>query len=161
MANPKDTRKWSELYHLDVYLTREGRSLGKVEDFFVRTGSSALYALSVRTRLHGDLTLPVTGITAVEADRITVPNAQVLLTAVPPYLHGKTLLGRKIVSLKEQELGTVKDVVLTVNPPLALRVSALEVTQGKSEHTKVFTSDGIASYDDNVVTVDDFIAKKL
>jgi uncharacterized protein YrrD len=162
MEKNQAIRKWSELYKLDVFLPSEGKSLGKVEDFFFKEGSNAVYALCVSTRLYGELSLPVTGILAVEKDRITVRNAQMLAKAIPPLGRGHQLISRKVVASKDgSDLGTVKDVMLAVEPPVTMRVAGFDVVHGSSIH--VLGADGVEHYNDeeNSIIVHDQTAKKL
>src|SRR5947209_2892199 len=116
MENGQATRKWSDIYKMDVTVPELGKSLGKIEDFFFKEGTNAIYAFSVRTRLHGDLTLPVTGIVAVEKDRVTIRNPQMLAKAVPPFTRGKQLPGRKVFGESGSEVGNVKDLLIGVDP---------------------------------------------
>ena len=161
MENNQAIRKWSEMYKLDVVVPGEGKSLGKVEDFFFKEGSNAIYALCVRTRLHGDLSLPVTGIVAIEKDRVTIRNAQMLARALPPLGRGPQLLSRKVVGIKDRELGTVKDVMLAVDPPVTMRVAGFEMLRGSSSLS--FSSEVVSHYndDDNSIRVYDQSAKSL
>ncbi len=164
MQNAKTTRRWSELHQLNVVDPNQGKILGQVEDFFVQEGTNAIYALSVHTRLYGDLTLPVTGIKAVEDERVTVKNAQMLLKAVPPFLHGHSLIARKVVGEKGNLVGSVKDLILGVEPPATMRIAAFELANGVSgRHKHIFTADSLARYDDKheALIVDDKVAKHL
>ena len=159
MVNNKTTLKWSELYKLNVVVPSEGKTLGTVEDFYFQEGTNAIYALSVRTRLYGDLTLPVTGIKSIEDTNVAIPNAQMLLKAVPPYTRGQDLLARKVVDEDGHELGTVKDIILGINTPSTLRVVAFDM--GNGNMGKRFPSDGVASYSDDIIAVYGHTAKKL
>lgn len=143
------TRKWSELYQLNVVDPVQGKVLGQVSDFFVQEGTNAIYALSVHTRLYGDLTLPVTGIKAIEGERLTVKNPQVLLRAIPPHLHGQSLISRKVVKgQKGEEIGLVKDVIVGIEPLVAMRVTGFEVANSNDRHKHLLSSDALAHYDD-------------
>ena len=149
MPNARTTRRWSELRHLNVVDPAEGKVLGQVEDFFVQEGTNAIYALSVHTRLYGDLILPVTGIKAVEGNMVTVKNAHMLAKAVPPFLQGHSLVSRKVVSEKGKAVGSIEDLILGVEPPSTMRIAGFEVADGKSGRKKhAFTADGVARYDD-------------
>ncbi len=163
MDNNKTARKWSDVYGLNVTVPSEGKTLGQVEDFYFQEGTNAIYALSVRTRLHGDFSLPVSGIKSIEAERITLPNAQMLLRATPPFTRGTSLLERKVVGEDGNELGTIINVLLSNDSPSTLRVVGYEVTRGNSNHARIFTADGVAHYndDDNTVMVYDHTARSL
>ena len=162
MENNQAVRRWSEMYKMDVVVPSEGKTLGKVEDIFVKEGTNAVYSLCVRTRLHGDLSLPVTGIIAVEQDRVLVQNARMLARSLPPHARGSQLLSRKLVAAKDgRELGSVKDVFIAVEPVVAMRVAGFEVLHGSS--TRTLGADGVAHYndEDNSIIVHDQTAKKI
>lgn len=164
MPNAKTTRRWSELHHLNVVDPKQGTILGQVEDFFVQEGTNAIYALSIHTRLYGNLTLPVTGIKAVEGKRVTVKNAQMLAKAVPPFLPGHSLVSRKVVGENGNTVGSVHDLILGVEPPSIMRIAGFEVANGASNQRKhVVTADSLRRYDDghDALIVDDEIAKRL
>jgi uncharacterized protein YrrD len=162
MENNKAMRKWSELQELKVVVPSEGKVIGKVTDFLFKEGTNAVYALRVHTRVNGDYTLPVTGIKSIENDCINIINAQMLTKAVPGFAQGHSLIARKVVSEKGSELGTVKDVLLGIEPIVAMRVAGLEISNGFSEyHSHGFTADAVARYSDNAVIVDEKLARKL
>ncbi|HTI13861.1 MAG TPA: hypothetical protein VL461_04710 [Dictyobacter sp.] len=161
METKQAIRKWSDVYKLDVVVPSEGKSVGYVEDLFMKEGSNAVYGLCVRTRLYGDLTLPVTGIIAVENNQVTIRNAQMLLRSVPPHARSQQLLARKVVNEKGNEIGTIKDIFLGVENPSALHVAGFEIAHGSS--TRVLSSEGVVQYDNqsNTLIVHDQSAKKL
>ncbi len=161
MENGQATRKWSDIYKMDVTVPELGKSLGKIEDFFFKEGTNAIYAFSVRTRLHGDLTLPVTGIVAIEKDRVTIRNPQMLAKAVPPFTRGQQLPGRKVFGESGSEVGNVKDLLIGVDPPSTMRVTGFEVTRGSNG--RIFSADSVARYDDdaNSLIVHEQTAKKI
>jgi sporulation protein YlmC with PRC-barrel domain len=164
MQKTRTTRRWSELHQLNVVDPNQGKILGQVEDFFVKEGTNAIYALSIRTRLYGNLTLPVTGIKAVEGNKVTVKNAQMLLKAIPPFLHGQTLMSRKVVGENGNAVGAVEDLILGVEPPSTMRVAGFEIANGASDrHKQVFTADGLARYDDEheALVIEDKVARNL
>ncbi len=164
MENKQDKqamRKWSAIYKLDVTVPEMGKSLGKIEDFFFQEGTNAIYAFSVRTRLYGDLTLPVTGIVAVEKDRVAIRNPQMLTKAVPPFTRGQKLLARKIVGENGNNVGEVKDLLIGVDPPSTMRVAGFEIIRGSSK--SVISADGVARYDDeaNSLVIHEQTARQL
>ena len=164
MANNNEaTRKWSELYKLDVAVPGEGKVVGQVEDFFVKESSQTIYALSVRTRVNGDLTVPVTGIKSIEGKRINLINAQMMTKAVPPFARGQNLLARKVVAENGSEVGTVKDIVLGVEPIVAMRVEGFEIAANGSASRRAhgFTAEAVARFDDDAIVIDERVAKKL
>jgi sporulation protein YlmC with PRC-barrel domain len=161
MVSNQTTVKWSDLYNLDVIVPSDGKSLGKVEDFFFKEGTNAVYALCVRTRLHGNLSLPVTGIIAVEKDRVAIRNPQMLAKALPPLGQGKQLVSRKVIGSKGSELGTIKDVVISIDPPAAMHVAGFEMLQGSSSRN--FNAAIVSHYnnEDNSIVIYDQSTKKM
>jgi sporulation protein YlmC with PRC-barrel domain len=161
MVSNQTTIKWSDLYNLDVIVPSEGKSLGKVEDFLFKEGTNAVYALYIRTRLHGAVSLPVTGIVAIEKDRVAIRNPQMLAKAIPPLGRGQTLLARKVIGAKGSELGTIKDVVISVDPPTTMHVAGFEMLQGSS--TRNFNAAIVSHYDseDNTIVIYDQSTKKM
>jgi uncharacterized protein YrrD len=162
MENHKTMRKWSELHELKVVVPSEGKIVGNVTDFLFKAGTNAVYALRVHTRVNGDYTLPVTGIKSIEDDRITIINAQMLTKATPAISQGHSLIARKVVSEKGNEIGTVKDVLLGIEPIIAMRVAGLELSNGSfKRHKHGFAADAVTSYEDGTIIVDDKLARKL
>lgn len=162
MENHKTMRKWSELHELKVVVPSEGKIVGNVSDFLFKAGTNAVYALRVHTRINGDYSLPVTGIKSIEDDRITIINEQMLTKAMPAIAQGHSLIARKVLSEKGNEIGTVKDVWIGIEPIVAMRVAGLEVSNGSfKHHSQGFTADAVTYYEDETIVVDDKLARKL
>lgn len=162
MENHKTMRKWSELRELKVVVPSEGKIVGNVSDFLFKAGTNAVYALRIHTRVNGDYTLPVTGIKSIEDDCITILNAQMLSKAMPAIAQGHSLITRKVISEKGNEIGTVKDVLLGIEPIVAMRVAGIEVSNGSSKHHRHgFTADAVTRYEDGTIFIDDKLARKL
>ena len=159
MENQKTTIKWSQLYQKNVVDPKEGKIVGQVEDFFFKEGSNAIYALRVHTRVNGDYTLPVTGIKSIDSERVNVINPQMLSKAVPGHTLGQTLLARNVVTEKGSELGPVKDVLLGIEPIVAMRVAGLEVAHNGHNHG--FTSECIARYNDDEIIIDEKVTRRI
>lgn len=161
MENSQATLRWSNIYKMDVTVPELGKSLGKVEDFYFQEGTNAIYALSVRTRLHGDLTLPVTGIVSVGKDHVAIRNPQMLTKAIPSFTLGQKLLTRKVFGENGVEVGNVKDLLLGIDPPFTMWVIGFEIIRGSASRT--LSADGVARYDDeaNSLIIHDQTAKKL
>jgi sporulation protein YlmC with PRC-barrel domain len=162
MANNQATCKWSELYKADVVIPDEGKIIGHVEDFFFKENSHNIYALSVRTRVHGDLTIPVTGIKSIDGKRVNLINAQMVEKAVPPFTRGQSLLTRRVVSENGTEFGIVKDIVFSLSPIVAMRVESFEIARGDSgQRTSGVSSEAAVRFEDDTVVIKDAVAKKL
>ncbi len=141
--------RWSELYDMDVVVPSEGKSLGHLNDFYFQTGTDSVYALSVATRLYGNLTLVITGIVSFEGGRVNIRNEQMLSKAVPPFASGQKLLSRPVVNEKGSEMGTIKDVLLGIDLPQVIYVAGYEMTRGSSSNNiRRFGASGVDVYDD-------------
>ncbi len=161
MDNNKAIRKWSEMNRLAVFVPREGKTVGTVEDFFFKVDTNAVYALRVRTRVNGDLALPVTAIKTIGTDTLTIDNEQMLLRALPPLPSGQSLRGRKVVSEDGAEAGTIGEVTLNTNPPVTLHIAGFELAGARPGHEKSFTADAVVRYEQDAVVIHDRIARRL
>ena len=154
------SRKWSELLNLPVYVPKLGKSLGTVVDFFFKEGSNSIYALRVRTRVNGDFSLPVRGIKAIEVDRVTIDNENMLVKALPPLPQSEDLIGMPVVSEKDEVLGEVSEVSIALNPINAMRLNALGISTNGHKTTGI-SADSIVSFTNEKVVVENHIARKL
>lgn len=155
-------KKWSDLRGLVVYVPKEGKSLGTVEDLYFKEGTNEVYSLLVRTRVLGDYSLPVRAIKTIEAGKVTIDNENMLIKALPPLPRVHTLVGRKVVGENGTQVGTVGEVWLGTVPAIALRISAIGLTSPSGQgHAKSFTADAVESITDDVITIHDQNAKNL
>ncbi|HLZ59150.1 MAG TPA: PRC-barrel domain-containing protein [Ktedonosporobacter sp.] len=161
MSNSKAIRPWSEIYSLDIVIPSEGRAVGKVVDFYFKDGTNAIYALCVRTRLQGDLALPVTGIKSIDANAVTIPNEQMLTRALPPLTRAQDLLGRAVVDEKGKNVGSIGEIFLATDPPVALRVVGFGRAATNRFSSRKFTADEVIRYDDDAVVIYDAAARRL
>jgi uncharacterized protein YrrD len=154
------SRKWSELLNLPVYVPKLGKSLGTVIDFFFKEGSNSIYALRVHTRVNGDFALPACGIKAVEVDKVTIDNENMLIKVLPPLPQSKDLIGMPVVSENNEALGEVSEVSIALNPLDAMRLSALGIFTNGGK-VAGFTADSIVSFTNERMVIDNHIARKL
>src|SRR5436853_414460 len=159
MSNNEIVRKWSEIRGRKVMLPSEGRAVGTVVDFYFKPETNYVDALCVRTRLQGDLALPATGISSIGKDAITIPNAQVLLRALPPFPKGENLLSRKVSGERGADLGTVGDVLIGFRPPV-LWIAGFELTKGRHS-LKVLDADDVMEYREDALVVQEQAARSL
>jgi sporulation protein YlmC with PRC-barrel domain len=164
MANDNSMKKWSELCGLAVYVPKEGKSLGVIEDFFFKEGTNSVYALLVRTHVLGDYVLPVSAIKTIEPERVTIDNENLLIKAHPPLSRIGNLRGHKVMGESGTKVGTVGEIWLGINPPTALRVAAIELASPSEQHVhhpKAFTADAVAMYNADTIVIHDQVARKL
>jgi len=149
---------------LAVTVPSEGRVVGIAEDYFFKEGTNAIYSVRVRTRLLGDYSLPVIAIKTIEADKITINNANMLIKALPYSPQIQSLQGRKVIDENEREVGIVKDVLLDTSSPTALRIAALEIAPPKGANgnsRKIFTANAVVSYENDMIMIQDQAARRL
>lgn len=157
-------RKWSELRGIAVTIPGEGRKVGVVEDFFFKAGTNEVDSLLIHRGLQGHFSLPARGIRAIEMTAVTLPHEQVLLRVIPILPSGNGLLTYKVVGESGTEVGSVEEVWLAINPPLALRIAALELASpaGKrAGHPRRVGGDEVLHYRNDTVVIDDQDARRL
>ena len=159
MNNNETIRKWSELRGMTVTLPGEGRTAGTVVDFYFKPETNYIDALCIRTRLLGDFALPATGISSIGKDTIIIPNAEVLLRALPPFPKGETLLSRKVNGERGADLGMVGDVLIGFRPPV-LWIAGFELTKGRGS-IKVLDADDVIDYQEETLVVQEQAARSL
>ncbi len=159
MDNNEITRKWTQIRGKVVTLPSEGRTVGTVVDFYFKPETNYVDALCVRTRLQGDVALPATGISSIDKDAITIPNAQVLLRALPPFPKGEELLSRKVTGERGVDLGTVSDVLIGFRSPV-LWIIGFELTKGRSS-IKVLDADDVMEYREDALVIQEQATRSL
>lgn len=157
-------RRWAQLRGLDVTIPSEGRKAGTVDDFYFDTESSEIYALRVKIGLAGYRALTSNAISTIEPDKITIANPQMLIDErhdgrLPVLQLGTTLPSYKVMSESGKLVGTVGNILLAVDPPVALRISGFELVGGRRNRT--FSAHEITRYEEGVITILDQVAKKL
>jgi uncharacterized protein YrrD len=163
MEHNPGIRKWSELRKLPVFVPGEGKNVGTVEDCYFKAGTDAVYALQVSTRVEGEWSLPVTGISEIGADRISIKNGQMLTRALPPLPQAQNLIGKKVVSEDGSEVGTVGEIYLATSNPIVLRIAGIELVNPsgrRSSRARVFNESEIVNYTEDGVVIYDRAARR-
>jgi hypothetical protein len=154
-------RSWFELRGLPVTIPGEGRSLGTVDDFYYQDGTNAIYALRVKTSLSGFKALSASAISTIARNAVTIANEEMLidesnggdLTDLP---LGNNLLSYNVFSESGASRGTVENILLATNPPVALRIAAFQLAGGKS-----VSAQEVTGYGRGEIYILDKAAKKL
>jgi uncharacterized protein YrrD len=154
-------RNWFDLRGLPVTIPSEGRSVGIVDDFYYDAGSNAIYALRVKSGLSGFKALAASAISTIERDAVTIASEEMLidesnggdLTDLP---LGNNLLSYKALSESGNSLGTIENILLATNPPVALRIAAFQLAGGK-----IFSAEEVTSYGRGELFILDKVAKRL
>jgi uncharacterized protein YrrD len=154
-------RNWFDLRGLPVNIPSEGRSVGTVDDFYYKVGTNAIYALRIKTGLSGFKALAASAISTIERNAVTVASQEMLidesnggdLTELP---LGNNLLSYKALSESGNSLGTIENILLATNPPVALRIAAFQLVGGKT-----FSAEEVTSYGRGELYILDKVAKRL
>jgi sporulation protein YlmC with PRC-barrel domain len=123
---------WNELLGEPVQVLGQGRQAGQISDFYYDPETQSVSALRVRVRLSGPRVLLTSAIAALDRDGVAIENENMLidetntghLTQLP---LGSQLIGSRVVNEQGDELGNVSGLLLGINPPIALRISAFEI----------------------------------
>ncbi len=161
MDSYNTVRNWFDLRSLPVTIPSEGRSVGTVDDFYYQAGSNAIYALRVKSGLSGFKALAASAISTIAQNAVTVASEEMLidesnggdLTDLP---QGNTLLSYRVLSESGNSLGTIENILLATNPPVALRIAAFQLVGGK-----IFSAEEVTSYGRGELFILDKVAKRL
>ena len=154
-------RNWFDLRGLPVTIPSEGRSVGIVDDFYYDAGSNAIYALRVKSGLSGFKALAASAISTIAQNAVTVASEEMLidesnggdLTDLP---QGNNLLSYRVLSESGNSLGSIENILLATNPPVALRIAAFQLVGGK-----IFSAEEVKSYGRDELFILDKVAKRL
>ena len=130
MAN--ETMYWNDLRGKPINVAGQGRQAGIVEDFYYEPGTQSVNALRIQAGLRGYCILLASAIASIDENGITIDNENMLINeanAGPIYQLplGHRLIGFRIVTEQGNDVGTVRNILLGIYPPVALRISAFEL----------------------------------
>lgn len=122
---------WDDLRGQPINLAGQGRQAGTIEDFYYDPETQSINALRVNSGLSGYTILLSSAIGTIERDGVTIENRQMLIpeaNAGPIYQLplGHRLIGFRIVTEDGRELGAINRLLLGIDPPVAMRLSAFE-----------------------------------
>ena len=154
-------RNWSELRGLPVVIPREGRSAGTVEDFYFKLEINSIYALRVKVGIGGYHILSTSAIGTIERAAITIASDLMLIEeANSGHLvdlpTSSSLLSSIVKSEDGNTLGKVSGIVLATDPPVALRIAAYQLDNGRQ-----FSANEVTNYDGNVMYILNKAANRL
>ena len=161
MDNYKTIRNWFDLRGLPVTIPSEGRSAGTVDDFFYKPGSNAIYALRIKSGLSGFKALVASAISTIAMNAVTVASEEMLIDEsnggdLIDLPQGNHLLSYRVLSESGNSLGTIENILLATNPPVALRIAAFQLDSGK-----IFSAEEVTSYGRGELFILDKVAKRL
>jgi uncharacterized protein YrrD len=154
-------RSWFELRGLPVAIPSEGRNAGVVADFYYKLEVNSVFALRVRGELGRHRLLIPSAIRSIERDAVTIPSEMSLIEeshagSISAYPLGSTLLSRPVTSEDGRSLGTVSDLLLDTTPPVALRIAAFKLANGR-----IFSADEVTQYNSDAIVILDKAANRL
>lgn len=158
------SRKWSDIRGLALTIPSAGRRVGTVEDFYFKYGTGAIYSLLINIPILGQRALPVTGISTIERDAVTIPNQEVLLTALPPLPKGNNLLTSKVVGESGAVVATVSEVLVGARPPGAMWIAGFELVSASGKpfnRPRRITAMEVLHYRPEMVIITDQDARRL
>jgi len=156
-------RNWSELRGLPVLIVREGRSVGTVSDFYYKLEINSIYALRVKSSTFGfgSRVLSSSAIKTIERAAVTIASDMMLIEeANSGHLlelpTSSSLLSSIVKSEDGETLGKVSGILLATDPPVALRIAAYQLDNGKQ-----FSANEVTDYDGNVIYILNKAANRL
>ena len=154
-------RNWFDLRGLPVVITREGRSVGTVEDFYYKLETNSIYALRIRVGVLGYRALSASAISTIERAAVTIASDSMLIEeANSGHLldlpTSSSLLSSVVKSEDGNTLGKVSGILLATDPPVALRIAAYQLDNGKQ-----FSANEVTDYDGNVMYILNKAANRL
>ncbi len=168
MNHTSSIRNWTEIRGLPIVALDTTLKLGTVEDFYFEPDTNAVRALRVNRGVLGHRAVPANWINTIEPTRITVMNEEMVIEEehdgrLPELPLGHSLLSYKVVSENGETIGTVSNILLDTQPPIALRVAAYEVIieRGRRSRQKVFSADEVTDYGEDTIYILDQVAKAL
>lgn len=123
---------WGDLRGQPIILASQGREAGTIEDFYFDPGTQSVNALRVNAGLRGYRILLASAIDAFEREGVTIANENMLIdeaNAGPIYQLplGHRLLGFPVVNEHGRRLGAVRNLLLGIYPPVALRIAGFDL----------------------------------
>ena len=154
-------RSWFELRGLPVTIPGEGRRVGTADDFYYKDGTNAIYALRVKTGLSGFKALAASAISTIARNAVTVANEEMLIDEsnggdLKDLPLGNDLFSYNVLSESGTSRGTIENIFLATNPPVALRIAAFQLVGGKT-----VSAQEVTDYGRGVIYILDKAAKKL
>lgn len=170
MQNSEYVRRWTDLRGLAVVIISEGRKAGSLEDFYFDPGTNEVYALRIKTGFFGYKALLSSFINSIGQDAITI-NTEEMLTEekhdgrLPVLPLGESLLSYKVMSEKGNVVGNVGNVLLDTSRPVALHITAFELSGGLRDRLTgrypTFSANEVVRYGEDVIVIIDQAAKRL
>lgn len=156
-------RNWSDMRGLPVVIPSEGRTAGTVEDFFYKLEINSIYALLVKPASFGagPHVLSSSAIRSIERDTVTIASEVMLIPEansghLPELPRGSSLLNCVVKNEDGDVVGKVGAVLVATDPPVALRIAAYQLENGRQ-----FSANEVTAYDGSVIYILNKAASRL
>jgi sporulation protein YlmC with PRC-barrel domain len=161
MNGKNSFRKWTDMRGMAVTVPAQGKTVGQVENFFFDAESNEVYALYVNVGVYGYRALTSNAIRTIERDAVTIDNDQMLIDPshdgrLNVLFLGHELLSYKVKDEKGNSRSTISNVVLATYPPVALRVVAFELANGRT-----VDANEVAVYERDAIVLMAQVARRL
>ena len=147
MNSYSSIRNWFDLRGLPVTIPSEGRNVGTVEDFYYKVGTNAIYALRVKVGFSGFKALIASAISTIDRNAVTIASQEMLIDEnhggdLMELPLGNNLLTYNALSENGTALGPIENIFIATVPPVALRIEAYQLANGKIVYAKEVTGYG-------------------
>jgi uncharacterized protein YrrD len=170
MQNSVVTKKWSEIKGLAAVTIDTGKKVGTVEDFYLDTETHNILGFEIKTGLLTHRILLLATLNGIGTDALTFVSEDALLKArdeksLNVALKGKNVLSYRVLSEGGTVIGTVGDVVFSLDLPQTICISAFELSRGLRErfsrHFSAFEAQQVMRYGQDVLVIPDTVAAEL
>lgn len=154
-------KSWSELLGVPVAIPGEGRNAGIIADFYYKLEVNSIFALRVKSDLSRHRLLIPSAIRSIEKDAVTIASEMSLIEEshagqISAYPLGSALISRPVTSEDGRSLGNVSDLLLDTTPPVALRIAAFKLADGRT-----FSANEVTDYNADGIVILDQAARRL
>lgn len=154
---------WHELRGKPIKIANQGREAGIIEDFYYEPETQSINSLRVHASLYGYRILLPSAISALDRSGVTIANENLLIpedNAGPIYQLplGDRLIGFNVHTERGQELGVVRQILLGISPPVALRIAALDLDG--TRHLRISAHE-ITHFEDGALSIIEAAGRKF
>ena len=170
MQTTPSTKKWSDIKGLAAVTMDLGKRVGSIDDFYLDIQTHTVPGFEVKTGLIGHRSMLIAAVQGIGEDALTFTNEEALVKegddpVLKGSFKGRDLLGYRVLSEGGTVVGTIGNILLSINLPQSIEVIGYELTGGLRERFSkrypTFTTQQIARYGQDVMVVPDAVAVEL
>ncbi|GCE27789.1 hypothetical protein KDA_32730 [Dictyobacter alpinus] len=164
------TKKWSDIKGLAAVTMDMGKRVGTIDDFYLDIQTHIVPGFVVKTGLIGHRSMLTNAIQGIGDDALTFTNEDALIKEgdepiLKSAFKGRDILGYRVLSEGGTVVGTLGNIILSINLPQGIMVTGYELTGGLRERFSnrypTFTIQQIVRYGQDVLVVPDAVAVEL